>query len=102
MDVDVGLGAGGGADVEVSSSPPQEYQAVNAAGGLASKGTGRDVGLLIDTSTVIWNRPRQKDGAVVEAPALENEDAERNEGLMRKKRKSDIGSTARRAETDGL
>jgi hypothetical protein len=33
MDVDVGFGSGGGADVEVSSSPPQEHQAVNVAGG---------------------------------------------------------------------
>jgi hypothetical protein len=102
MDVDVGFGAGGAADVEVQSSPPQEHQAVNVAGGLASKGIGRDVGLVIDTSTAIWNRPPQKDGAAVEAPAWENEDAERNEGPVRKKQKSDVGSMAHGTETDGL
>ena len=111
MDIDTGFGVDAGRSSSpvpgVSSSSvtaSHEHQAVNVTNShaRASKDRGRDDGLVIDTSTAAWNRIPPTDGAAAEVQAGENEHTERDDGPVRKKRKSDIGPTARGAEADGL
>jgi DNA mismatch repair protein PMS2 len=59
---------------------------------------GRDVGMVVDTSTAVWNRTPRENTSVVEAQGGEKEHAEADNGPMRKKRKSDVEATVDRTE----
>ena len=75
--------------------PAHECQDAGSTRDLARASMSRDIGVVVDTSTAVWNRTPSRDTTAVEAQVRESE---HDNGPVRKKRKSDVGPMSDRTE----
>lgn len=76
----------------VTQEGAHEREVADSTGDPVRASRARYVGMVVDTSTASWNQTPQKGNAAVDRG---NEHVEEDDGLVQKKRKSDVGLTDR-------